>query len=84
MNEIPTAVLRLIMPEVQRDHLEILPDGKKALPIAIVPRSNLPDGATHAVYQLIPGRSQEEHPVIGYAKPYGNAGTPKPFYLRPI
>lgn len=84
MNEIPTAVLRLIMPEVQRDHLEILPDGRKALPIAIVPRSNLPDGATHAVYQLIPGLANGEHPVIGYAKPYGKAANPKPFYLRPL
>lgn len=84
MNEIPTAVLRLIMPDVQREHLEILPDGRKALPIAIVPRSNLPAGATHAVYQLIPGLTKEEHPVIGYAKPYGNSANPKPLYLRPL
>ena len=60
---------RLWMSDIDRDALE-KDEGKTALVIYIVPRSGLPFGATHAVYQGIPGRKGEEHPRIGHAKLY--------------
>lgn len=63
---------RLWMSDLDKSALE-KDEGKTAVVIYVVPRSGLPYGATHAVYQAIPGRKGEEHPRVGHAKFYPDA-----------
>lgn len=63
---------RLFLGEIEKSALEV-DEGKKSMVIYVVPRSGLPYGATHAVYQGIQGKQGEEHPVIGHARFYPDA-----------
>lgn len=66
--------LRLYMSDLDKTALE-KDAGKTAVVLYIVPRSGLPQGATHAVYQHVPGKTGEQHPVVGFARPYRNRGS---------
>ena len=72
--------MRLYMSNLDKTALE-KDAGKTAVVLYIVPRPGLPQGATHAVYQRVPGKTGEQHPVVGYARPYGNKGK-GPIYLQ--
>lgn len=72
--------LRLYLSDIDKGAIEI-DGGKKSIVIAIVPRSNQPEGATHAAYQLIHGRSGEDHPVVGHAKFYRTEHIPAELQL---
>ena len=50
--------------------------GKTSVVLYVVPRSGQPAGATHAIYQGIPGRKGEEHPVVGHARFYHSSAVP--------
>jgi hypothetical protein len=66
------ACLRISLGDIDRSALED-DGGRKSFPVAIVPRKGLPAGATHAVYQIVKGKTGEEHPVVGHAKFYSTA-----------
>ena len=68
----PAICARIWMSDIDKSALE-KDEGKTAMVIYVVPCSGLPFGATHAVYQGIPGRNGEEHPKIGHAKLYPDA-----------
>lgn len=55
--------------------------GSKSIVLAIVPRLNQPEGATHAAYQLIHGRRGEDHLVVGHAKLYRSEHIPSALQL---
>lgn len=67
--------IRLSMSDLVKEALE-KDNGKTSVVLYIVPRSNLPLGATHAIYQGIPGRKGEEHPRVGHAKFYRSDTVP--------
>lgn len=67
--------MKLFMSDIQRDHLE-KSEGKTAIVLYIVPSKGLPYGATHVVYQGIPGAKPNEHPIIGHAKDYLSGAVP--------
>jgi hypothetical protein len=64
--------IRLTMSDLDRSALEKI-KGKTSVVLYIVPRAGLPDGATHQVYQGIPGKRGGEHLVVGDAAFYANA-----------
>lgn len=66
---------RIFMSDIQKEHLQ-KSEGKTAIVLYVVPRKNQPFGATHAVYQGIPGAKGEEHPVIGHARFYHSSTVP--------
>lgn len=67
--------MRLTMSDLDRDALE-KDGGKTSVVLAIVPRSGLEYGATHAVYQLIRGRAGEENPRVGFVRFYRSDAVP--------
>jgi hypothetical protein len=60
------------MSDLDRSALEKI-NGKTSVVLYIVPRAGLPQGATHQVYQGIPGKRGGEHLVVGDAVFYSNA-----------
>jgi len=58
------ACLRLTMSDLVKEALE-KDQGKTSVVLYIVPRQGQPAGATHAIYQGIPGRNGEDHPESG-------------------
>jgi hypothetical protein len=72
--------MRLYMSDLDKTALE-KDAGKTAVILYIVPRKKLPQGATHAVYQHVPGRTGEQHPIVGFARPYRSPSS-TPAYLQ--
>lgn len=72
--------MRLYMSDLDKGALE-KDAGKTAVVLYIVPRKGLPQGATHAVYQHVPGKKGEDHPRVGFARPYRNTSN-VPAYLQ--
>ena len=72
ITEHPATCIRLTMSDLDRAALTKA-NGKTSVVLYIVPRSGLPDGATHAVYQGIPGKRGGDHLVVGDACFYGEA-----------
>ena len=70
--------IRLAMSDLVKEALE-KEGGKTSVVLYIVPRPGLSFGATHAVFQGIPGRKGEEHPRVGHAKFYRSDTVPKTF-----
>ena len=64
--------IRLTMSDLNREALT-KSNGKTSVVLYIVPRAGLPDGATHQVYQGIPGKRGGDHLVVGDACFYGDA-----------
>jgi hypothetical protein len=64
--------IRLTMSDLDRAALT-KSNGKTSVVLYIVPRAGLPDGATHQVYQRIPGRKGEDHLIVGDGVCYGGA-----------
>lgn len=64
--------IRLTMSDLDRSALTKA-DGKTSVVLYIVPRAGLKNGATHAVFQGIPGKRGGEHLVVGDACFYGDA-----------
>jgi hypothetical protein len=64
--------IRLTMSDLDREALT-KSNGKTSVVLYIVPRAGLPDGATHRVYQGIPGKRGGDHLVVGDACFYDNA-----------
>jgi len=50
--------------------------GKTSVVLYIVPRDNTPEGATHTIYQGVPGLKGEQHPKVGYARFYAPMNIP--------
>jgi hypothetical protein len=71
----PGACIEIAMSDIDREALTKV-DGKTKIVVYVVPRANLPRGATHAVYQAIRGRKGEEHPRIGTAILYTTEHVP--------
>lgn len=69
------ACLRLTMSDLVKEALE-KDQGKTSVVLYIVPRQGQPAGATHAIYQGIPGRNGEEHPLVGFARFYRSDAIP--------
>lgn len=72
--------MRLYMSDLDKTALE-KDSGKTAVVLYIVPRKDLPQGATHAVYQHVPGKTGEQHPIVGFARPYRDRSG-MPAYLQ--
>ena len=68
--------IRLSMSDLVKDALE-KEGGKTSVVLYIVPRPGLPYAATHAVFQGIPGKRGEEHPVVGHARFYRSDAIPQ-------
>jgi hypothetical protein len=64
--------IRLTMSDLDRSALE-KKQGKTSVVLYIVPRAGLKDGATHQVYQGIPGKRAGDHLVVGDAVFYKDA-----------
>jgi hypothetical protein len=64
--------IRLTMSDLDRSALTKA-DGKTSVVLYIVPRAGLPQGATHRVYQGIPGKRGGDHLVVGDAVFYKDA-----------
>jgi len=64
--------IRLTMSDLNREALT-KSNGKTSVVLYIVPRAGLPDGATHQVYQGIPGKRGGDHLVVGDAVFYKDA-----------
>jgi hypothetical protein len=64
--------IRLTMSDLDREALT-KSNGKTSVVLYIVPRAGLPQGATHQVYQGIPGKRGGDHLVVGDAVFYSNA-----------
>ena len=64
--------IRLTMSDLDRAALT-KSNGKTSVVLYIVPRAGLPDGATHRVYQGIPGKRGGDHLIVGDACFYDNA-----------
>jgi hypothetical protein len=72
--------MRLYMSDLDKAAIE-KDAGKTAVVLYIVPRKGLPQGATHAVYQHVPGKIGEEHHTVGFARPYRDRKL-TPAYLQ--
>lgn len=67
--------VRLTMSDLNKEALE-KDAGKTSVVLYIVPRPDQPAGATHAIYQGIPGAKSEEHPRVGFARFYRSDAIP--------